>query len=59
VCARCSFTREFLDPEFLAMPSVQAHLSRLAARLFAPAPMLPSDDPDAWDWRAWIAASQS
>jgi hypothetical protein len=59
VCARCSFTREFLDPEFLALPGVQAHLSRLAARLIADQPLLPCDDPDGWDWRAWIAASQS
>lgn len=59
MCARCSFTRELLDPEFLASPSVRGHLRRLATRLFAPTPLLPGDDPNAWDWRAWIAASQS
>lgn len=58
MCARCSFTREFLDPEFLALSSVQGHLRRLATRLFVPAPLLPSDDPDAWEWRRWVVASE-
>jgi hypothetical protein len=54
VCAQCSITRPFGDPEFLARPEVDALLGELSARIGAPNPLLICDDPDHWDWRAFL-----
>jgi len=54
VCAECTQTRPFQDPEFLARPEVRAKLSDLAGRIQSEAPLRRSDDPVGWDWRAFL-----
>jgi hypothetical protein len=52
VCADCSKTKSFGDPEFIRQPAVIQLLTELNQRIFAQAPVRPCDDPIKWDWRA-------
>ena len=54
VCADCSKTKPFGDPEFIRHPAVIQLLTELSQRIFAKAPARPCDDPIHWDWRAYV-----
>ena len=55
VCAGCSKTRAFGDAEFCSSPAVVQALNEIRMRVHAPAPIRPCDDPEHWDWRAYVA----
>lgn len=55
VCAACTQTKPFGDPEFLAGPEIQAQLQGLAERIGADAAVRGCDDAETWDWRAYLA----
>ncbi|MEZ0327872.1 MAG: hypothetical protein ACAH95_18405 [Fimbriimonas sp.] len=52
VCASCSKTKEFGDPEFLE--AADAQLKRLAQRIASEQPLRCSDDPEKWNWRDYV-----
>lgn len=56
VCAACQQTRPFHHADILALGAET--LANLAARIQNPAPQLACDDPEAWDWRAYIAGAR-
>lgn len=59
VCEKCSRTRTFGDASFLAEPAVKETLMSLSVRVAAPRPLRVCDDPESWDWRAYVAARKA
>ncbi|MFM9872409.1 MAG: hypothetical protein ACKVQS_02960 [Fimbriimonadaceae bacterium] len=59
VCAKCSRTKPFNDPNFSQSNPVLTLLNDLRQRVNAPTPLRPCDDPDKWDWRAFIVQRRS
>ncbi|MCW5935749.1 MAG: hypothetical protein KIT11_00385 [Fimbriimonadaceae bacterium] len=59
MCARCTVIRPYDDADFLRSDRVASKLADLAARLSAEGCLRASDDPDAWDWRAFLALRQA
>ncbi len=55
VCPACSKTKPFGDAEFCQRAPVARLLAELGARISAETPARACDDPDAWDWRAFLA----
>ena len=55
VCANCSRTKPFGDLAFSQSPEVVMVLTDLSQRINAATPIRPCDDPEAWDWRAFLA----
>lgn len=55
VCPRCSKTKPYGDREFAYSPPKVEILTELAQRVASTTPLQPCDDPDAWDWRAFLA----
>lgn len=55
VCDSCTRAVPYLDPAFLKAKPVQILLDRLAQRVAAHTPVRCCDDPESWDWRAFIA----
>lgn len=54
VCDACAHTKAFGDPEFLGRDSTQRILEDLSTRVGSPYPVRVCDDPDTWDWRAYL-----
>lgn len=54
VCAKCARTRAFDDPEFASRPSVRQAMEEMVGRIAVEEPRRLSDDPDTWDWRAFL-----
>jgi len=54
VCWNCTTTRPFGDPEFLAKPDINALANEIAARVGSETPIRCCDDPETWDWRAYV-----
>lgn len=54
VCSGCSRTKPFMDPVLLAMPEVERSLAEIALRTRSSFPLRQCDDPESWDWRAFI-----
>lgn len=59
VCDSCSKTKAFGDAAFIQSEAVTHILSDLAPRVSAAAPVRLCDDPEKWDWRAFIARRRS
>ncbi len=55
VCANCSKTKPFGDPAFSQSPL----LKDLSQRINAPTALRSCDDPQNWDWRAFLAERRS
>lgn len=55
VCDACSRTAPYGDVAFCQRPTVIAAITDLSRRVYAPAPIRVCDDPENWDWRAFIA----
>ena len=55
VCSLCSKTKRYGDLEFGQSPEVAKLLSSFAKRIDSAKPIRLCDDPDAWDWRAFMA----
>ena len=55
VCPQCSKKKCYGDLEFSRSPQVVELLSNFAKRIDTAKPMRQCDDPDAWDWRAFMA----
>jgi hypothetical protein len=55
VCPGCSMTKPFGDPAFTQSPLVVDLLIDFRGRIFASKPVRACDDPEAWDWRAFLA----
>lgn len=56
VCGSCSGVKPFGDPGFLAQREVQDLLRELARRIGSEQPLRLCDDPERWDWRAFVVA---
>lgn len=54
VCWNCTTTQPFGAPEFLAKPEVNALVDEIAARVGSEIPIRCCDDPETWDWRAYV-----
>lgn len=54
MCDDCAETKEFGDTRIVGKPEIQERLRHLADRIASPVAMRPSDDPESWDWRAFI-----
>lgn len=54
-CDDCSRTKPYDDLEFSRSAPVVHLLSTLSQRINATKAIRPCDDPDAWDWRAFVA----
>lgn len=54
-CPRCAKTKSYRDLEFSQSPQVAKLLVSFANRVGASTPIRQCDDPDAWDWRAFMA----
>lgn len=48
-------TRDFGHPDVVHDPRAIALFDDLAKRVVSPRPMRACDDPDQWDWRAFLA----
>lgn len=55
VCVACSKTKAFGDAEFCSSPAVVRVLDEIRMRVHSERPLRPCDDPDHWDWRAYVA----
>jgi hypothetical protein len=55
VCSRCSMTKCYRDLEFSQSSRVVKLLSNFAKRIDTAEPMRQCDDPDAWNWREFMA----
>jgi hypothetical protein len=56
VCSRCNRATGFGEPGFDPGDEVRALYDEIAARVAAPAAVRACDDPDTWDWRAFVKA---
>jgi len=56
VCGACTTTQPFGNPGFLTRAAVQSHIARLASRIGSPVALRCCDNPDTWDWRAYVKA---
>ena len=54
MCAKCSITRPFGDPNLTNNPETVRAMKAFAARIGSPEPLRCCDDPIAWDWRAYL-----
>ena len=54
VCHACSITIPFGETDFLSLETTAAKIELLASRISANAPIRASDDPENWDWRAFV-----
>lgn len=54
VCQQCRRTRDFGDQAFLAQPAVQDLLKSIRSRILAIELTRACDDPNNWDWRAFL-----
>lgn len=59
VCDDCGHTRSFTDVTFRQRPDVLDRSRQLAHRILANPPIRRCDDPDVWDWRAFLAARRA
>lgn len=58
-CDACEKTRPFGDASLLESEAVQAFLEEFVPRLASPLPLRLCDDPNDWDWRAFLAARKA
>jgi len=54
VCGSCRTVREFGDATFLRLNETESIRQEIAGRVLADPPARRCDDPDAWDWRAFL-----
>lgn len=54
VCANCSKTRPFGDPDLMAGSEFRRRHQELAARIGAPCAVRCCDDAASWDWREYV-----
>lgn len=54
VCVRCRRVREYGDSAFLARPDTESIRQGITGRVLADPPARRCDDPEAWDWRAFL-----
>lgn len=59
VCRSCQTTREMGDPNFLGEAEVIQLRAEVGGRIVASQPARRCDDPESWDWRAFLNERQA